>query len=136
MKKNLSKEKDTLPDWERMFEILTNIQTQVQETNQRLEKLESCVESIENRVSSIEKCVISLDNRLTSLENRVDEGFERMGLRFVSVEARLERVETMGYEALSVAKNVPADMMILREELNAQLIANFCKPKPDPLLSL
>ena len=165
-------EKDTLPNAEKMFEILLSIQSDVQETkrevqnnslrltaletgfnifrvetNKQLEKIDALLTSVEARLTSIEARLSNAEARLENVENyamlimgkaeglekRGDEDAEKLRLRFVSVEARMERLEAMGHSTFAVAKDVRADLMILREELFAQLAAQSGIPRTDRL---
>lgn len=161
----MADEKDTLPNAEKMFEILLSIQKDVQEiktevqntnlrltalengfnifrveTNERLEKIDALLTSVEARLTSAEARLENVENyamlimgKAEGLEKRSDEDAEKLRLRFVSVEARMERLEAMGHSTFAVAKDVRADVMILREELFAQLSAQSGIPRTDRL---
>jgi hypothetical protein len=64
--------------------------------------------------------------RLQALEERVEQGFEQVRLQMLSVDVRIDRIESTAHEALSaahellaVAKNTRADVKILTEEVRA-----------------
>jgi hypothetical protein len=49
----------------------------------------------------MEDRVGNLETRLNSLKNRVEQGFEQVRLQMMSIEVRMERLEAMGYQAMS-----------------------------------
>jgi hypothetical protein len=67
----------------------------------------------------MEDRVGNLETRLNSLKNRVEQGFEQVRLQMMSIEVRMERLEAMGYQAMSVARDARADTTILTEEVRA-----------------
>jgi hypothetical protein len=80
-----------------------------------LPMLETILEAI-NRVS---ERVGNLENKVNQMEVRIERRFEDMRLQLMSFDVRIDRIESMGYEALSVAYGVRAYVKVLREEVNA-----------------
>lgn len=146
----MADEKDTLPNLETVIRILMNIQedvreikSDVQEIKVRVTNLEVRVTAIEARLENVENYAMlimgkaeALEKRNEMLENRVEEGFEKMRLRFINIDENFADFQKVAHKALSVSAENRGEIIVLREELYQNLVEKLGIPRRDPLAGI
>lgn len=93
-----------------------------QEMNQRFNNVEARLRFVEDEVKEVKERLTAVETRTTNIETHVKSNDARLAhieSEFFSFNVRLKRVEAMSHEAVSIGKNLEADMMIVKAEVLA-----------------
>jgi hypothetical protein len=96
-----------------------NTDDKEKDTPPMLETILDAINGVSEHVGNLESKFDQLENKANQVAVRIERRFEDMRLQLMSFDVRIDRIESMGYEALSVAYSVRADVKVLREEVNA-----------------
>jgi TolA-binding protein len=92
------REKDTLPMLETLVEVVNAMQQQMNAMQQQMS---------------------AMQQQMNAMQQEMNARFEDVRLQLMSVDVRLDRMESMEHKALSIAYDVRADVRVMREEINA-----------------
>jgi hypothetical protein len=93
----MNSEEDTLPNNEQLLKAIKEMHLAM---NAKLNDLQQ-----------------EMNTNLVSLQQEMNAKFEDMRLQMMSFDVRLDRMQALVYEALTVGHNTRADVRVLREEV-------------------
>lgn len=101
----MNSEPETLPNNQTLLDAIKSLH---QEMNAKFAQIDARFEQIDARFEQV-------DAKFTQIDNR----FEEMRLQMMSFDVRIDRIEALTHEVLTVAYNARADVKVLREEVRA-----------------